>query len=64
MGLFVPPHPDGTWEDNVAAAEANLRLLREDDMNPRSEYLLSFAMACLDTAQKKLKALGETPDPE
>lgn len=62
MGLFVIPHADGTWQENVEAAEANLALLREDGMNPRSAYLLTFAINCLQTASDKLAAgaAGET----
>lgn len=53
MGLFVLPLGK-TWIENVKDAEANLRLLAEDDYRERSDYLIAFAISCLLEAQKKL----------
>lgn len=59
MGLFVLPLGK-TWQDNVREAEVNLEILREDKMDPRSAYLLTFAIACLEEAVRKLKEEDET----
>lgn len=61
MGLFVLSLGK-TWEDNVREAEINLEILRDDKMDPRSGYLLTFAIACLQEAVRKLNEQEAAPE--
>jgi hypothetical protein len=61
MGLFALPLGK-TWQENIAEAEANLRLLREEGMTERDAHLIHAAIHCLETAQRKIRDAATSPN--
>lgn len=52
MGYFCMPMPEYTWRQNINGAIWNLEHIHEVDMI----YLLNFARACIDAAEKQMIA--------
>lgn len=57
MGLFVLAMGKTALE-NIADARANLDLIRS---LPEDEYLIGFAIHCLEMAREKCSAIKEKP---
>lgn len=56
MGLFCLAM-EGTVEDDIKCAVANLNLFLKDDCKERSDYLLDFAEKQIQDARERLKQL-------